>query len=61
MDIYTVLCKRLIEFHNETKLFVLPSDAYVDLEDIYAPGQTSRLLFGNENQIRNETYFSVSI
>ena len=26
-DIYTVLCRRLIEFHNETKLFVPPSDA----------------------------------
>ena len=60
-DIYTVLCKRLIEFHNETRLFVPSSDAYVDLEDTCAPGQTSRLLFGNKNQIRNETYFYFSI
>lgn len=26
-DIYTVLCGRLIEFHNETRLFVPSSDA----------------------------------
>ena len=49
-DIYTVLCRRLIEFHNETKLFVPPSDAELGCR-IYAL-QDRRPDFYSEMKIR---------